>query len=75
VQYWYLLKSRHRWKLAADPLESARKYVETEGRKEHVRLMDIEAVPGASVLAFEVQDILMELQRQVREIGVDSTCA
>ena len=72
--YWHVI-SQDYWKLDPDPLESARKFIRKNSATHHVALLDIEQVPGAEVVAFEVSDFMADWAPHTQELGMDSTCA
>ena len=75
VYYFWHVVSRDEWKLAPDPLESARMYLEQNGATRHVSLLDVQAVPGTRVLAFQVSDFIRVWGTKTQELAMDSTCA
>ncbi len=71
--YWNTV-CEHEWKFASDPLESARKFIEARGAECNVSLLDVPAVPGTKVIAFQVDDIMGAWARNTQELAMDSTC-
>ncbi|EIW56575.1 uncharacterized protein TRAVEDRAFT_101164, partial [Trametes versicolor FP-101664 SS1] len=70
--YWHII-SREEWRLADDPLASARKFVEERGEKHHIALLDVEAAPGTETLAFYVTDFVEMWAKHTQELAMDST--
>ena len=62
------------WRLAEDPIVSARKWVEENGDENMIGLLDVEAAPGTTVLAFQVKDFMEAWAENTRELAMDSTC-
>jgi hypothetical protein len=58
VQYQWLKASRETWRLAPDPIESACQFVTEHGQENMIGLLNVEAAPGTTVLAFEVTDFV-----------------
>ncbi len=75
VYYYWHIVSRREWRLADDPLESARTYVKQNAQDAHVALLDIQPEPGTEVLAFEVTDFIATWAKHTQELAMDSTCA
>ncbi len=74
VYYYWHIVSRDEWKLAPDPLESARMYLEKNSGDHHVALLDVQAEPGTKVLAFQVTDFVRVWGARTQELAMDSTC-
>ncbi|EIW53639.1 uncharacterized protein TRAVEDRAFT_99853, partial [Trametes versicolor FP-101664 SS1] len=73
VYYYWHIVSREEWRLADDPLASARKFVEERGEKHHIVLLDVEAAPGTQTLAFYVTDFVEMWAKHTQELAMDST--
>ena len=71
--YWHVI-SREEWRLADDPIDSARTFLEREGESMHVAVLDVTPEPGTEVLAFEVTDFMNEWAQHTQELAMDSTC-
>ena len=74
VYYYWQVVSRQSWKLAPDPVESAREFIRRNEREHHIALLDVDPQPGTQVLAFEVTDFMQEWARNTQELAIDSTC-
>ena len=74
VYYYWQVVSRQSWKLAPDPVESAREFIRRNEHEHNVALLDVIAQPGTQVLAFEVKDFMREWARNTQELAIDSTC-
>ena len=74
VHYYWRSICQQEWKLADDPLESARKFIETKGDQYNVALLDVPAVPGTKVIAFQCTDIVDAWATHTQELAMDSTC-
>ncbi|KAI0338852.1 hypothetical protein BDW22DRAFT_1337423, partial [Trametopsis cervina] len=73
VYYYWHCVSRHAWKLAEDPVDSAEEFICQKGKEHNVGLLNVEAVPGVRVLAFQVTDFIKEWARNTQELAMDST--
>ena len=71
--YWHVI-SREEWKLADDPFESARRFIEERGDEHNVALLDVPEEPGTRVVAFQVTDFMRVWAKNTQELGMDSTC-
>ena len=62
------------WQLAKNPIISARKFIEESGDEHMIGLLDVEAAPETTVLAFQVKDFMDAWGENTRELAMDSTC-
>ena len=74
VHYYWQCICQQEWKLDDDPLESAQKFLKTKGTENNVALLDVPAVPGTKVLAFQCVDIMKAWATHTQELAMDSTC-
>lgn len=74
VYYYWHIVSRDEWRLADNPIDSARKFLERDGESLYVKVLDVAAEPGTEVLAFEVTDFMKEWAKHTQELAMDSTC-
>lgn len=74
VRYHWLKSSQEAWRLADDPVESARAFITENGKENMIGLLDVEAAPGTTVLAFQVTDFMEAWAENTRELAMDSTC-
>lgn len=74
IYYYWNIMSRQEWKCAPDPLDSAKKWITKKGAKHQVALLDVEAVPGTRVMAFQVIDFMQAWATKTEELAMDSTC-
>ena len=70
VYYYWHVVSREHWKLDANPLESARKFILRNRDTHHVDLLDVLAEPGTEVVAFQVTDFMSEWAANTQELGM-----
>lgn len=75
IYYYWNVVSRQEWKLNDDPVESARQFIKDQGAQHRVALLDVQAVPGTKVMAFQVTDFMDAWAAQTKELAMDSTCA
>ncbi len=75
VRYHWLKTSQGAWRLAEDPIDSARKFITENGEENMIATLDVEAEPGTTVLAFQVTDFMEAWAENTRELAMDSTCA
>ncbi|KAJ3520137.1 hypothetical protein NM688_g9206 [Phlebia brevispora] len=73
VHYYWNCVCQHSWKLDPNPLESARRFFETKGAENGVAMLDVPAVPGTKVVAFQVTDIMHAWAKNTQELAMDST--
>lgn len=71
--YWNQVCSQE-WRLADDPLDSAREFIAKRGKECHIATLDVPEQPGTRVLAFQVTDFMKEWATNTQELGMDSTC-
>ena len=74
VYYYWNVISRQEWKLAADPIDSAREFISKRGEEHQVALLDVIPAPGIRVDAFQVKDFMDSCGKSTRELAMDSTC-
>ncbi len=74
VYYYWHIVSRDEWRLADNPIDSARKFLEREEQSMHVKVLDVTPEAGMEVLAFEVTDFMDEWAHHTQELAMDSTC-
>ena len=76
MYYYWNLVSGQEWKLAPDPLDSAREFIRSRGASiEHqVALVEMGPVAGARAMAFEVTDFVRAWAGHTEELAMDSTC-
>lgn len=74
VHYYWSCVCQTEWKADPNPLESARKFIENKGEAHNVALLDVPAVPGTKVIAFQVTDVMQAWAANTQELAMDSTC-
>jgi hypothetical protein len=74
VRYYWACEGSHAWKCADDPIESAREWCKTIGRKENVEMIEMDAIPHSQAFAFVVNDFMEKWADNTDSFLVDSTC-
>jgi len=62
------------WRLADDPIESARKYCQKHGPEQDIEELEMHPIPFSRAFAFVVKDFMAGWVRHTDTFLVDSTC-
>lgn len=74
VRYHWLKVTWEQWRLDPDPIKSAQKFISDRGDEHQIAKLDVAAVPGTQVVAFQVKDFVEIWAKNTRELAMDSTC-
>jgi len=74
VRYQWARMGSDVWRLADDPIESAREYCQKHGAGEYIEAVEMQPVPGSRAFAFVVTDFMAGWARHTDTFLVDSTC-
>ncbi|KAI0671341.1 hypothetical protein C8Q78DRAFT_991023 [Trametes maxima] len=74
VYYYWSLVGREEWRLADNPLESAREFVHRNGAKYQIKELKVDPEPGMETFSFYVTDFMEEWGQHTQELAMDSMC-
>ena len=74
VRYQWARMGSDIWRLADDPIESAREYCRKHGPGQCIEEVEMQHVHGSQVFAFVVTDFMAGWVRRTDTFLVDSTC-